>query len=133
MQCPRCQHKNPPRQKFCGECGTPVAGVAPARPDTDLKDEIEGLRRSLTEALEQQTATSELLKVIGQSTFDLQPVFETMAENAVKLCEATQAFIFRFDGHLLRVVATHGTSTELRAFFEQNPIAPGRGSVAGRT
>src|SRR5436853_4012341 len=121
MQCPRCQHKNPPRQKFCGECGTRVAGVAPARPDTDLKDEIEGLRRSLTEALEQQTATSELLKVIGQSTFDLQPVFETMAENAVKLCEGQHALIFRVDGQGLRVVASYNISPELGAFPGQDP------------
>jgi PAS domain S-box-containing protein len=98
-----------------------------------LFTELEGRNRELRIALEQQTATSELLKVIGRSTFDLQPVFETLAENAVKLCEAKQAFIFRFDGEFLRVVATHNASPELRAFFERNPIAPGRGSVAGRT
>jgi GAF domain-containing protein len=85
------------------------------------------------EALERQTATSDLLKVIGRSTFDLQPVFDTLAENAVRLCEARQAFVFRFDGRHLRVAATCKTSDELRRFFEQNPIAPGRATVAGRT
>ena len=98
-----------------------------------LFTELEARNGELRVALEQQTATSELLKVIGRSTFDLRPVFDTLAENAVRLCEATQAFIFRFDGELLRVVATHGTSAELRALFERNPVAPGTGSVAGRT
>ncbi|HKZ04494.1 MAG TPA: GAF domain-containing protein, partial [Methylomirabilota bacterium] len=97
-----------------------------------LFTELEARNRDLRVALEQQTATSELLKVIGRSSFDLQPVFETLAENAVRLCEAEQAFIFRFDGHLLRVVATYNASAELRAFFEQNPVAPERGSAAGR-
>jgi two-component system NtrC family sensor kinase len=70
--------------------------------------------------------------VIGRSTFDLQPVFETLAANAVRLCEAERAFIYRFDGQLLRVVAAHNASLELTAFVERNPPAPGRGSAAGR-
>jgi GAF domain-containing protein len=97
-----------------------------------LFKELEARNRALTESLEQQTATSELLKVIGRSTFDLQPVFDTLAENGVRLCAAERAHIFRFDGQLLRVVATNNASPELRAFIERNPIAPGRNSSAAR-
>ena len=98
----------------------------------DVKKENSRLKRELAEAREQQAATSELLKVIGRSTFDLQPVFETLAKNAVRLCEAERSFIFRFDGQYLRVVATHNASAEIRAFVEQNPIAPGRSSATAR-
>ncbi|HKC08733.1 MAG TPA: GAF domain-containing protein, partial [Methylomirabilota bacterium] len=97
-----------------------------------LFEELEARNGELRMALEQQTATSELFKVIGRSTFDLQPVFETLAENAVRLCEAERALIFRFDGHALRPVAARNVSSELSAFIDQNPITPGRQSGAGR-
>jgi GAF domain-containing protein len=97
-----------------------------------LFNELRSTNATLREALEQQTATSELLKVIGRSNFDLQPVFETLVENAVRLCGAERGFVFRFDGQLLRYTVGHNVSPELREFFERNPIAPGRNSNAGR-
>ena len=97
-----------------------------------LFTELDARNSELRVALEQQTATSELLKVIGRSTFGLEPVFETLAENGVRLCEAERAFVYRFDGQALRVVATHNVSPELREFVEQNPIAPGRHSASAR-
>jgi len=100
--------------------------------NTRLFDEVQARNRELRTALEQQTATSELLKVIGRSTLDVHPVFETLAENAVKLCEAQHAFIFRFDGQLLRCVATYNIPPALREFVEANPVRPARGSGAGR-
>jgi two-component system NtrC family sensor kinase len=90
------------------------------------------LKHELAEAREQQAATSELLKVIGRSTFDLQPVFETLAENAVRLCSAERGLVFRFDGQLLRFTVGHNVSPEFRDFLEGNPIVPGRNSNAGR-
>ncbi len=100
--------------------------------NVELFTELETRNDELRVALEQQTATSELLKVIGRSTFDLQPVFETLAENAARLCSAESAFIFRFDGQLLRVVADHNATPERRAFVEQHPVSPGRGSGTAR-
>jgi two-component system, NtrC family, sensor kinase len=97
-----------------------------------LFDEVQARNNELRNALDQQTATSELLKVIGRSTVDLQPVFDTLAENAIRLCGADRALIFRFDGQLLQVVAAYNISPELRAFHAQNPIALGRGSCVGR-
>src|SRR5262249_52817710 len=84
-----------------------------------LFKELEARNSELRTSLEQQTATSELLKVIGRSTFDLQPVFETLAENAVRLCEAKQAAVFRFDGQQLRAVAVTNEFPELTAFITQ--------------
>src|SRR5262249_44164129 len=97
-----------------------------------LFTELESRNSELRVALEQQTATSELLKVIGRSTFDLQPVFQTLADNAVRLCEGEHALVSTFDGEFLRAVAMHAASAELAAFIEQNPIRPGRGSGLAR-
>jgi GAF domain-containing protein len=97
-----------------------------------LFEEVQARNNELRVALEQQTATSELLKVIGQSSFALEPVFETLAESAVRLCSAKRAFIYRFDGEVLRAVAWHNVSPELRSFNERNPIPLGTQSVAGR-
>ena len=90
------------------------------------------LLNELRESLQQQTATADVLEVISRSAFDLQPVFETVAESAVRLCEADRAFMFRFDGELLRMVVAYNSSDEMREFVEKNPIPPGRSSGAGR-
>src|SRR5262245_19059279 len=112
-----------------------VIAIENVRLFTELQEKNLALTEAhaqMTEALEQQTATSELLKVIGRSAFALQPVFETLAENAVRLCEAERAFIYRFDGQLLRVVATHNVTAELRAFVEAYPNVPGRHGGSAR-
>src|SRR5262249_7761645 len=97
-----------------------------------LFTELEARNSELRVALEQQTATSELLKVIGRSTFDLRPVFDTRAENGVRLCGAERAIIFRSDGRALRIRATNNVPEESRRYMEQNPPAPGRVSTAAR-
>jgi GAF domain-containing protein/CheY-like chemotaxis protein len=100
--------------------------------NTRLFKELQTRNRDLTEALEQQTATSEVLKVMSRSTFDLDPVLATLIANATMLCHAEQGFIFRFDGEFSRLVASHNTTPEFRAFVDSHPIPPGRGTLVGR-
>ena len=100
--------------------------------NTRLLNELRRRTDDLTESLEQQTATSDVLEVISRLAFDLQAVFETVAESSVRLCGADRAFIFRFDGELLRMVVAYNAPPELKKFVEQNPIRPGRQSAAAR-
>ncbi len=108
----------------------PARRRAPAA--IDRKKENTNLRRELFEARQQQAATAEVLKAISRSAFDLQPVFDTIAENAVRLCGAERAYIFRFDGKVLRAVASHNAGPENKEWVYSNPIAPGRHSVSAR-
>ena len=107
MQCPRCQQENRPNATFCDGCGTPLqhpsGSTQPARSYAEVQ-------RSLTEALDQQTATSEILRVIRSSPTDVQPVFDAIVASATRLCEAAFGAAFRFDGHLQTFVAHHNAT-----------------------
>jgi hypothetical protein len=73
-----------------------------------VSKQLESCKRELAEATEQQTATSEILRVIASSPTDLQPVLDVVAENAAKLCDAVDGVILRPEGSSLRVLAKYG-------------------------
>ncbi len=100
---------------------------------TDLEEKLARAQRERDEALEQQTATSEVLRVISSSPGDLEPVFQTMLENAVRICEARFGTLFRYDGKLFHRVAGTGTPAALVEFQKQRgPFRPDSAGVVAR-
>jgi len=94
--------------------------------------EIARLTRELNEAREQQTAASEVLRVISSSSFDLQPVFATMLEKAVRICDATFGNIFRWDGEAFQLMAAHKTPPAFAKRRKLSPIRHTPTSLFGR-
>jgi GAF domain-containing protein len=89
------------------------------------------LLNELRESLQQQTATSEVLEVISSSPGELEPVFQTMLENAVRICEAKFGLLFRFEGDMVRLAAMVGVSLEF-AEFVRHGIRPSPVTAVGR-
>ena len=91
-----------------------------------LFDEVQARTQELSELLEQQTATSEVLKVISISPGDLKPVFESMLENAVRICEASFGNLLLYENNSFRHVALHNAPEAWAAEQERDPVAPRR-------
>ncbi|HEU5310803.1 MAG TPA: GAF domain-containing protein, partial [Candidatus Eisenbacteria bacterium] len=112
-----------------------VIAIENVRLFTELQEKNRALTEvhaRVSEALEQQTATSEVLKVISRSAFDLQPVLDTLIENATRLAGAEGGLLGRFDGEVFRILSGYGATPEVREYWQRNVIRPGRGAPIGR-
>jgi signal transduction histidine kinase len=144
MKCSRCQQDNPvPDAEFCPRCGAPVKHAdkdgSPAASYAELTSALSEAHAQVSEALDQQTATAEILRVISSSPTDVRPVLAAVAESAARLCEAFDAAIVRVDGEVLRLAAHHGPipmlggrEVEASALIGQYSIPLNRATPAGR-
>src|SRR4029453_397653 len=98
-----------------------------------LLNELQERNDSLSEALDQQTATRAILRGISEPPTDVQPVFEVIAAHACRLCGGVFANVIRFDGTLMHNMAENGFTAEAREFLRRSfPSPPSRSSMSGR-
>jgi len=97
-----------------------------------LFDEVQARTRELSESLEQQTATAEVLKAISRSAFDLKTVLDALVEAATRLCKADQGNIARERDGVYQRVASYGLSDVHMEYLTGQPVIPGRGNAMGR-
>ncbi|MEA3109235.1 MAG: hypothetical protein QOI88_3840 [Gammaproteobacteria bacterium] len=97
-----------------------------------LFDEVQARTRDLTESLQQQTATSEVLRVISSSSGELQPVFKVMLDNALKLCEASYGNMLLSSGDGLEAAELHNSPPAFAELFKRGPLVPPPGTALGR-
>src|SRR4029078_9187751 len=96
-------------------------------------EELQNWKRQFTEAFEQQTATSEILRVISESPTDTQPVFDTIAGSAMRLCDAAMGVVSRYDGELIHLAAHSHVTTECAEVMQHIfPMRPARTGIHGR-
>jgi len=100
--------------------------------NTRLLNELRQRTDDLSESLEQQTATSEVLKVISSSPGELEPVFQSMLEHAVRICEAKAGNIYRWEDGALRLVTTHKTPSAFAEFLRRTPLHATANNPVGR-
>jgi two-component system NtrC family sensor kinase len=98
-----------------------------------LFDEVQAKTRDLTESLQHQTATADVLKVISRSAFDLQTVLDTLVESAARLCEADMAAITRRRGDAYYRAGSYGFPPEFATYIKEIPVQPERRTITGRT
>jgi two-component system NtrC family sensor kinase len=128
----------------CSKCGAEIAASTdPAilaadyervvRELAEVRLQLEARTSELRESIQQQTATADLLKVISRSRFELQAVFDALAESAARLCDGQFGFVERFDGKLLHFAASHGLTSEgLKVFQQTLPRPAGEDMATGR-
>ncbi|MGC2589735.1 MAG: GAF domain-containing protein, partial [Pseudolabrys sp.] len=100
--------------------------------DTDAETRVAVLTRELSQALEQQAATSEVLQVISSSPSELEPVFQAMLAHATRLCEANFGVLYRFDGHVFHAVALQNAVPALGDYLRREPPRPDPRNALGR-
>ena len=91
-----------------------------------VSEQLASRERELAQALEQQTATGEVLNVIARAPVELPPVYQTILANTTRLCEANIAALFLYDGEVLHTAASHGTTPEFAAHLQQSRPRPSR-------